>query len=242
MATKMRSVLLSSAVIRKSLDHRKNDGAFARAFLAIDRMGQLHDALEALHSTPDPNMTKAARALKYRGQYEAAMSASRAAAMAAVDGLSELEAQLVRAAEERAGLHAHVPESAQQEIRAALRSLTMEERNAVIRQAAQTGDANIIKAVRDAASPLLVGPYTVPLAEMIQVMVEKASPELAQARQDIEAAVSFVTGATGAFTKAAAEMRDPAMEAEAERQAAVAKAAEAALAQAITAPAQLPTE
>jgi len=230
-ATKMKSVMLSSKMLRQTMSEKGLTGtyAFVRTVTAIDELNRLRDALEVLHSTPSPNLTKEGRALRYKQQFDKAAAAAERAAMAATEALNDHEAALIRDAEIRAGLHKHVPEATQQEIRAALRSMSQEDRDRAVREAAQRGDANVIQAVRNAPSPLLTGAITAPMESLVGLLIQKTAPELGQQRQDVEVAYMHLQGATGAFGKEANAMRDPQLESAAGAQEAATKAADAAI-------------
>jgi len=229
----MKPVLLSSKNLSRLMtENGRNSYAFVRARTAIDQMSSLFDSLDTLHRTPSPNMTMEGRALRYRQQFEKAMQASKQSALAAVEALNAHEAELVRDAEIAAGLHKHVDTATAQEIRSALRAMSQAERDRVVREAALAGDATIIQAIRSAASPLLTGPISVPMDEMIRVMIEQASPELGAQLEDISTAADLLEGAVAAFTREAQSRRDPMLEARAEQQSEATRRAEAALAEA----------
>lgn len=251
--TKMKPIMLSSKNLRNMMSgNGRNSYAYIKAATAIDEMSRLHDALDVLHRTPSPQLTKEGRAAKYRQQFDKALSASKASALAAVEALNEREREIIRDAEIKAGLHKHVPEVTQQEIRQALRELPQAERDRVVREAAMRGDASVIAAVRNAASPLLTGPITTPLPELVQILVATHSPGLDDELQDISTAVDLLQGAVNSFVREAEARRDPHLEAEAQRQDAATQAADAAIAavatgsakpaEPITLPTELPTE
>jgi len=251
--TKMKPIMLSSKNLRTMMTgNGRNSYAFIKAATAIDEMSRLHDALDTLHRTPSAQLTKEGRAAKYRQQFDRAMAASKAAALAAVDALNAHEAELIRDAEIKAGLHTHVLEVTQQEIRQALRELPQAQRDQAVREAAMRGDASVIAAVRNAASPLLTGLINVPIDELVQMLVAKHSPGLDDELQDVSTAVDLLQGAVNAFTREAEARRDPHLEAEAQRQDAATQAADAAIAavatgsakpaEPITLPTELPTE
>jgi len=230
--TKMKPIMLSSKNLRNMMTgNGRNSYAYIKTATAIDEMSRLHDALDTLHRTPSPQMTKEGRAAKYRQQFDKAMAASKAAALAAVDALNDRERELIRDAEIKAGLHTHVPEVTQQEIRQALRELPQAQRDQAVREAAMRGDASVIAAVRNAASPLLTGAVTVPVDELVKMLVAKHSPGLDDELQDISTAYDLLTGAVNSFAREAEARRDPYLETMAEEQEAATKAADAAIAE-----------
>lgn len=230
-ATKMKSVMLSSKMLRQTMSEKGLTGtyAFVRTVTAIDELNRLRDALEVLHSTPSPNMTKEGRALRYKQQFDKAAAAAERAAMAATEALNDHEAALIRDAEIRAGLHKHVDAATAAEIRSALRSMSQEDRDRAVREAALAGDSTIIQAIRGAPSALLIGAITVPMESLVEQLIQKTAPELGQQRQDIGEAFMYLSGAAGAFGKEANGMRDPQLESAAGAQEAATKAADAAI-------------
>lgn len=225
---KLKPALLSSKVARQQLAHRAQRHAYVRAFTAIDQLGGLHDALQRLHATPDPTLTKEARAMRYRKQFDTAMASSKSAAFAAVEALTQHEAEIKRDAEIKAGLHAAIPEAQLQEVRAALRALPESERDRVVREAARNCDVAVIRAIRDASTPLLTGKLSVPVEELVAVAVVAANPGIEEELSDIHTALQLVDGAVSSFVKEAEALRDPVLETRAaEQQKAIAEAEEA---------------
>lgn len=240
MATTLKPVLLSSKSLRNIMaGNGRNAYAYIKTATAVDEISRLYDALSTLHRTPSPQMTKEGRAARYKQQYAKAIEASRRASLAACDALNEREREIIRDAEIKAGLHSHVPEVTQQEIRQALRELPQEQRDRAVREAAMRGDASVIAAVRNAASSLLTGHINVPVDELVKMLVAKHSPGLDDELQDISTSFDLLKGAVDSFVREADAWRDPHLEAMAEQQDAATKAADAAIAAvAASAPAQ----
>lgn len=241
----MKPALLSSSNVRRLMQEGKREGsyAFIRTAQAVDELSRLHDALDSLHRTPNPSLTKEARAMKYRAQFTRAMEAGKASALAAVDALNAREAEIKKQAEVRAGLHSHIDAATLAEVRNALRQLPQAERDAAIRDAAQRGDAAVIQAVRNAPSALLTGHVGVPMESLLEMLVTRAAPDLIDELGDISTAFDLLNGATGAFAREAEARRDPHLEALADDQEARTRAADALIDAAVAGgPATLPTD
>ena len=220
--------LLSSKAIRDQLSHRA-EAEFHGAATVIDDMRAKFEALRVLHATPDPAMTKEARALRYAKQLELARKHVLKAATNAVNHLSELEDKLRAAAISKAGLDKRLPPHEESEVRAALRGMTDKERTKAIVDAAQRGNSLLLNAVRYAPDVVTIGKHTAPVGELFELVLNNAAPDLKSSLADIEAAVNHVTLAAGAFGKHTEELRDPILEARGEENNAALREAEKAL-------------
>ena len=227
--TKIKSALLNSRSARRVLDHRSSSLEFGRIFRTIDQINDMYDSLTVLHSTADPALTRQSKALKYQQQHSKAMDAAKRAVTSAVSGLMDMEAQAIREAERAAGLE-KLGSAELQEIRTALRSMTIMQRDKAIKEAALNGDAGILQAIRTAPSPVLVGDHNVPLDQLMDNFLAQVNPDLPQLKSDIRTALDFLDQATTAFAKDTGAMREPELEEAAVRSAHDSAAAEAKLA------------
>lgn len=230
--TKLKSALLNSRSARRILEHRAESVEFARLFRAIDQINDLYDSLHVLHTTADPTLTRQSKALKYKGQYDRAMEATKRATTTAVSALVDLEEQATREAEREAGFH-KLGQDELQEIRTALRAMTIQQRDQAIKEAAEKGDAAILQAIRSAPSPVLVGQHNLPIDTLMDHALAQVRPDLPQLKADIKAALGFLDGAVTAFAKDTAAMREPHLEEAAARSARESEAAESKLSAAV---------
>lgn len=208
---------MSSRAAREALSQH-SEPEFLRVFHAIETASELYDSLETLHSTPNPEITKSARALKYKSQLDKAQKAARDHAMRAADGLDALERDLRQKAESAAGLHAPIPESTLAEIRGALRGMSQKDRDQAIADAFSAGDIATIKAAIKSPSAVLTGTIEAPIETMTAELINRAAPDFNDKMQAIQHAENFLGLAVDAFVKGAEKMRDPRLEAEAVKQ------------------------
>ena len=118
----------------------------------------------------------------------------------------------------KSGLDKPIGEAQAAEIRAVLRSMGDKERDKLLKEAALNGDALMLKAVRDAASPVLYGGTITPIETLINQLLHKTNPDL-QAKLDALAdADTRVRGAGDAYMKDVSELRDLQAESLAEKQ------------------------
>lgn len=220
--------LLSSKAIRDQLSHR-TESEFEGAAGVIDDMRAKFEALRVLHATPDPAMTKEARALRYAKQLESTRKYVLKAATNAVDHLTTLEEKICAAATSKAGLDKRLPPHEEAEVRAALRQMSDKERTRAITQAAERGDVYLLNAVRFAPSAVTIGPHTAAVDALFEMLLDSAAPTLKGDLADIETAVNHVTLAAGAFGKHSEALRDPILEARGEENNAALREAEKAL-------------
>nr|BBD50120.1 hypothetical protein [Haliea sp. ETY-M] len=184
----------------------------------MGQLSSLYDSLATLHDTPDPSRTKESRALRYKQQHETATKKATQLLERATANREQLIQDARAAAYERTGLNQTLPHAEAQEMRAALRELSEEDRTKALQRASQAGDAKLLKAVLDAPSPVLIGPISMPLNTMVDVMLDNAAPDHRQDIQDAESAFTHFEIALEAFTTSTEGMRDPLLEAAAEQQ------------------------
>lgn len=178
----------------------------------IEKLSGLYDSLEKLQTVKDPDLTPEKRAMTYRDNWKKANESARNSLMRSADHLDALERNYREEAAHKAGLNKPLSESAAQEIRATLRAMPQKERDKVLRDAALNGDAMILKAVRDAASPWLVGEITVPVETLVDELVQNRVPELRQQLDALHEADNRLKMAGDAFMKETNAMREPHLE------------------------------
>ncbi len=220
---------LHSAVVKKVLSHRGSVPEINRAAMAIDRLGELWDSLDALYKNPDPELTREGQALRYKRRFETAIESAKRTATGAIEDLDALETRLVKEAESKAGLNEYLPEASAQEIRHVLRSLDQASRDKVVREAAHNADGKVIAAIRQSPASFVHGQISVPVEELVSLALAKAAPDLPDWKRDIELASSAVSYAAKRLFDEAEKRRDPIAEKRAEQQAARVKQAEADL-------------
>lgn len=173
MPTNFRPGALSSAPLRKRLDHLP-DPLFARAFATVDRMATIYDGLIAVRENQTPMQTPEANAAAYKQRMDAAQATVRDLR----DGLKQtiMDAMLARedAALEKAGVRYDPPGG--DEIRRALREMSPKDRDRAIMDAAERGDRLVLAAVRHAPSPVTIGATTVPFDAVLGAFIERESP------------------------------------------------------------------
>lgn len=224
-----RPITLSGNVLRGQQSHRNSDPSFVRAWRTLDEVGDTFDALVGLYSNPSPDRTVESHALKYKDAHQKARDRMLKRVEDALLDLDAVRQSRRREAEIKAGLHSPVSDTVAAEIRATLRQMTPDDRNRAIREAALSGDAAVVNAVRSAPTSMLTGGHTVPLDEIVEQMVLQADPELQQVNDDVDMASSLLAGGMKQFNKLTAEIRDPLAEARGEAQREAIRRAEAKL-------------
>lgn len=219
-------VFLNAEKTRAKLMNSALGGELLGVMNAVDTMSGLYDGLTKLHATPDPNLTREARALKYKRRFEQASEAVRKKATSAAEQLDILERRIKSDAEVKAGLHSPQTEAAAQEIRSVLRSLDQKARDKMLRDAALSGDVAILQAVRNATTPALYGGTTEPVESLIDMHLQKVAPELAEQRAALDAATHALNLAVDSYMSTTNELRDPMGEHIAEKQEADTRSAE----------------
>jgi|GEM_PF-5073660 len=232
MANAKRPPLMGSKIARRTLEGRQ-EREFHRLFELMDTIDRHYEALDTLHKTPNPNLTKEASAARYGEQYRKAHKMLGNMSVELSNDLASLESRLKSEAETKAGLNKPMTEAAQQEIRAALRSMPQKERDKTLREAALNGDVGILKSVREASTPFLYGGTSEPVESLIQQHMERAVPNLRSDLEAIEHANSHLKMSVDGFVRETEKMRDPILESSAEAQQESIRQAEAVLSQGV---------
>lgn len=226
--TPTRPALLSSKIARGNLRQPPTEHV-AGALAVLDRLSGIWDALEAVRSTRDPTLTTEAAALRYREAFERATTQANREVRAAAERLTEHRAQLHRDARGRAGLLAQYP--GQEELRAVLRGMSVEDRDAAIMHAADTGDAVVMAAIQ--AHELLVGATTIPIRTITDTYVAARAPDIVAQMSEADTALEHLEMAWSSFARSAEDMRDLRAEERGEEGASAARDAEAMLGRAL---------
>lgn len=198
--------LLTAAVIKHSIGHVEDPRAQG-VIAAIERGVKLHDSLHKLRTAENPNQTKEALALSYKRAHAKATLEINQAAAQHVETLTDWRKMVIRRAETEAGFHSPLAEAHAAEIRATLRSMTQEDRDAAVTEAAKRGDTAVIQAIRKSPSPVLTGPVTGQLAALTDSMMKQADPELEPTLQIIDTALGQLSSFHKRFTRSVDEMR-----------------------------------
>lgn len=206
--TKIRHPSLSSTSARRALGHR-TEPVFSELHRTIDVLASLHDALAGVRANQSPLQTPEANAIAYRQKYEAATKRAGELVQAQIARLASWQIEREDAALKTAGLDRQPADAA--EIRAALRAMSQKDRDQAISAAIERGEAGTIASVM-AASPIVTGQITTPVATLTKLFLDKQVPSLAGDLKDIEAAFMSLRLASDAFESAAADLRDPAAE------------------------------
>ena len=223
----LRSPLLSSKVAAKGMDDSVlASGGVQFALGAIDKLGDLFDALAVAQQTINPQETPEARAKRYEKQFQASVAKVERTLDEAMARLNSQCETIREAGIYRAGLSAE-PKDAQ-EIRAALRQMTPKERDKAISEAFDRNDADVLSAIR-ASNPVTWGGSSMPLAQMYDAYIDRVTPELVKQRDALTRASQSLKLATEAFFNGADEWRDPLAAAKGEAQKAEFEKADAAL-------------
>jgi hypothetical protein len=203
----IRSPLLNSNIARDAIaGSGLNDLAVTDALAAIDKLGNLHDALHEAQKSIDPAETAEARAMRYEAQFTRAVERGRDVATAVMGRLMTTAAEIEARGIEAAGL-ASEPRSAA-EIRAALRSMSPAEREKAISRAFETRDSEVLASIYN-ASGVTWGGTKAPVGERFRVYIDEVSPETVVQRQAADSLMQSLELAAEAFTKAAKKWRDP---------------------------------
>lgn len=227
-APQNRPVYLSQRFAERTLGPT-DAGEINRVIRLVGKLEKLHDSLQTLRHTPDPQKTREANALEYRRHFDRAQSIAKRETVEAAEALAEMRARVRRDAEVQAGLHKPFDRTELAEIRATLRGMSDKERDKVLKDAALAGDAAIIRAVRDAPSEILTGRIGVPIDALETHFVESQVPELPDQMASIDRADTHLEGAADAFVKTTSGWREQHLEQQAEKQADQVSAAEAVM-------------
>jgi hypothetical protein len=226
-----KSALLNSRTARTVLgDVISAQSDVAHALGVIDRLGSLYDALALARDAKSPEETAEARAIRYEKQFKAAYARARDLASEAATRLDAYADLATATALHKAGLDAEPSHAA--EIRAALRAMPPEAREAAVSEAFARGDAEILASIRG-KNKVLWGGVDAPLDQMFDLHLNKVDPDRANRIAAANEATQALTLAADAFVSAAEKWRDPVAFARGEQQAAGFSAAEAALSQAL---------
>ncbi|WP_322407435.1 hypothetical protein U0358_06500 [Idiomarina sp. PL1-037] len=191
---------------------------YYQATNTIDRMSKAYDSLSKLHSTPDPELSRSAHALKVKREAERALATLKKSVLTSFDRLSSRREGVYREAYKAAGYFEPLPESALVEVRSRLASLSQKQREGEIKSAFERGDMYIIRAVNEAASPFLVGTHTLPLESMVEQHIRSVSPDLDEKIAEIDDLTKRLDFAADGFVDSVKQMRDPRAESEADEQ------------------------
>lgn len=215
---KPKSFFLNPDRARESFAQTALHGDLLPIVATISDLSRSRDGLVKLHATKDPNKSAEGNALHYRKQFEAQTAKAREKLINAGATLDALERRIMGEAFAKSGLDKPIGEAQAAEIRAVLRSMGDKERDKLLKEAALNGDALMLKAVRDAASPVLYGGTITPIETLINQLLHKTNPDL-QAKLDALAdADTRVRGAGDAYMKDVSELRDLQAESLAEKQ------------------------
>lgn len=226
--TPVRPPLLSSQIARSNIpvDPNSIPAEIGATFAALDKLAGIWDALDAVRTHGDPLKTREARALEYKGAFERATSTATATVRAAAESLMTAKQRARHDAFGRAGLLAKFENTA--DIRAVLRGMDQATRDAVLTQAIERGDFEIMNALHG-AHPILIGETTIPVNVLIDSFVEARAPEEAARISAISDALEHLEMAHRQFNTSAEKMRDPQAEADGIAGAKAAREAEAKL-------------
>ena len=224
------AALSTAAKLRKNLEGHRLAGKLEPVAGAIDQLRDSFEALSTLKNNPSPDFTKSAWAARFALHRNRAIEASRRTTERLAGELDSLERELRTTAERNAGLHAPLDPAAAAEIRAALRAMSQEQRDAAITKAAQNRDVAVLRAVREAPSALLVGDLNAPVDALIEQLIHEANPGLEHDLAAIEDATTRLSMAVDGFLSETQKLRDVSAEEQAAAQAEAARQAEAKLA------------
>jgi hypothetical protein len=225
-----KSTLLSPTVIRDRFSHR-TEPEFLRAFRTIDDVSSSYDALKTLRETPDPTLSREGKALRFQTSYDKALKRVSASAQQTVAELSDLEERIKSDALKAAGLSDWLPEAQAQEIRAALRSMSPADREKVVQEAIAANDSATIRAITQSPTAFLYGGLKTPVNELVEVMLESASPGFKSRLDEVASATDFIAASVKTFATTTSDLRDRFAEELGAEQLAASKAAEAVLSQ-----------
>lgn len=203
----IRSPLLSSKVARQALgENFPVSTELQYALNTIDSFGSLYDALAKAQKSINPQESPEARAMRYEKQYQQAVAKVERALDDTMGRIEAFKEGIRAAGLFQAGLKDEPKDAA--EIRAALRSMTPKERDKAIKDAFDSGDAQILTSIR-AANPVTWGGSSMPLEPMFDAFIDRVTPELVKQRAAMQKVTQSLKLATEAFFNGAEEWRDP---------------------------------
>lgn len=225
---KIRPALLSSNPVRGNLSEDVPE--FRHVMAAIDRLGDLHEGLAAIRGTSDSRVTREARAERYAEQLAAAKGMKAKIINNVRHDLNARRDRLRNAAIEKSGLNGNYPQA--EEVRSVLRSLSKEERDKAINEAVDNGDAWIVAAFVKMPD-LLTGKTSLSKAQLTDIFIKRATPELDVELDAIDTAFESLKLAEDTFDKHVEAMRDIEAENRANEDRRAVEEAEAAFAKAM---------
>lgn len=202
--TRNKPAALSSRAARASLSHVDHVAAIWVS-RSIDDLSSLYDGLAAVRAAQNPLHTAEKRALDYKAKFDAAQKRSKEILDRAMSYIADFQLDAENAAREKAGLNRTVPYAA--EIRAALRSMTQEDRDKAMSDSLAAGDTEPLLACMS-ASPILTGRFTTPMEVHLKLLLDTAAPEYVQAQEDLETMANHLSVAAGGFRVGTETMRD----------------------------------
>lgn len=203
MKTTTRPAMLTASVARGNLP--EDIPEFRHAIAAIDRLGELYEGLSAIRATNDSRVTPEARAERYAQQHQAALAMKASILNNARHDLNSRRERLRNVAIERSGLNGTYPQG--EEVRRALRDLPPKERDKAINEAVDNGDAWIVGSVVRFPD-LLTGKLSLSKAQLTDLFITRASPELPGELNAIDTAFQHLSLAEQTFEREAERMRD----------------------------------
>lgn len=212
----IRPALLNSAIARRNVPPAfQSTREVAQALTTIDRVADLHDALEAASKTISPHETQEARAMRYENQYTKAVAKAKDVTGQALIALEDFDEQTKTAAIMESGLGE--PPANAVEIRAALRSMPKGEREQAISKAFEDSDTDILASVFR-QNPVVWGGVKAPIANQFDLFIDQAAPQAIAARKASEAAFEGLRLAGEAFAEAATKWRQSHLAAKGQQQ------------------------
>lgn len=224
--SKLRPGILSSKSLRASETPHPLRGELADF---IDNLANQYNALNVLHTTADPEMTRTGHAVKVKSAVIRTIESSGKRAVKLFGRLADYESLIIHQAKERAGLLKPYPEAHLSELRSALRQMSTAERERAIKAAFDKNDVAVIRAINEASSPVLVGEHKLPMDEMLSTFLHRHNPNLAQELEESKALSARLEIVSDSFVSSVQSMRDIALEEEAEKNQRAAKEALAVL-------------
>ena len=222
---KVRHPMLSSAVMRKNFDHLDFSKS---AIMAIDQIGDIYDGIKEFRANPPPDMTRDGQEHHFRNSYANAMNTAETIVKSTREKLIAHESNLYKAARAKAGLERNRNDPELVEIRAALRGMSMADRDKALARALDTGDTSVIAAIQDVSS-VLIGETTTALDTMTGLFIERANPTIRDDLANVANAIDTFELTVTAFTGEVEKLRDLEAEREADRHKEASKMAEAKL-------------
>lgn len=206
MKMEIRSPLLSSKIARDAVSGSGlDDMSSVDAFIAIDKLGNLYDALNEAQKSVDPSETVEARAMRYEAQFVKAVERAKDFSGGAMERLAQTEKDIEARGVHLAGLSLEPKSGA--EIRAALRAMSPAEREKSVMRAFEQRDSEVLASIYK-SSTVTWGGTKAPVGDMFKGYIDTVSPETVRQRDAVATVMQSLELAVDSFVKSASGWRD----------------------------------